>query len=416
MGHLLMSERERQLKALFEMVKNGHLTRQKVAEQVSLSYRQIKRLYKRYQIEGDEGLIHKARGRVSNRKHPQQKDILNRYQERYEEFGATLAAEKLLEDGFKVDHETLRQWLLSEGLLHRRRARKAYRQRRERRAQFGELVQMDGSIHDWLGEGKFTCLINMVDDATGKTLSRLETGETTEGVFLTLRSWVEQYGVPLALYVDLKSVYVPHKEDNWGHFSLACERLGIQLIKAYSPQAKGRVERNHAVYQDRFVKELKLKNIHTIEGANTLLSTGFIENLNKRFEKVPRCPLSAHRSSHELNLHHIFCWEYQRVLRNDWTFSFEKRLFQIKKSFGDLIRPKSKIGIKRHLNGELSFWHRNNQLFAQEIIDQCEKPKLMQAKKDSLSPSEIGRLGKKSSPWGQFSRYWVRSSAKAEAL
>jgi transposase len=140
MGHLYMSEQERQLKALFEMVEKGCLTQKKVAEQINLSYRQIKRLYKRYQAEGDAGLVHKARGRISNRKHPHQEEIIKRYQTLYEDFGPTLATEKLMEEGFTIHHETLRQWLLSRNIWQRKRKRKTHRQRRERKAQFGELI------------------------------------------------------------------------------------------------------------------------------------------------------------------------------------------------------------------------------------------------------------------------------------
>lgn len=288
MEYLTMSTKERQLKALLEMVKRQQLTLKKVSEQMGLSHRQIKRIYKRYRTMGDSGLIHKSRGCITHRQHPQKSLIIERYQARYEGFGPTLAAEKLSEEGLKVDHETLRRWLLANGLWCKKRERSPYRQRRERRAQFGELVQMDGSIHDWFLEGELKCLINMVDDATGKTLSRLEEGETTEGVLRLLWSWIERYGVPLALYVDLKTVYVSPKTGNFSHIETACQKLGIRIIKAYSPQAKGRVERNHAVYQDRFVKELKLKEIRTVTQANQLLESSFIDGLNERFEKAPR--------------------------------------------------------------------------------------------------------------------------------
>src|SRR5689334_4621496 len=156
MRYLVMSEKERQLKALLEMVKQEKLTLNKVANQVDLSYRQIKRIYKRYLAAGDAGLTHKARGRVSNRKNPHREIIIARYQSRYEDFGPTLAAEKLLEEGYSVDHETLRRWLLKENIWTKKRKRSPYRQRRERKAQFGELVQVDGSIHDWFEEGKLT--------------------------------------------------------------------------------------------------------------------------------------------------------------------------------------------------------------------------------------------------------------------
>ena len=254
MGHLVMSEKERQRKAWMAMVHEGNVTLGKAADALGVSYRQSKRIYRRYITEGDTGLTHRGRHRKSNRQHTYKQEILTIYQCDYLNFGPTLAAEKLLEAGYHVDHDTLRLWLIENKLWCKQRKRSPHRQRRERKAQFGELVQMDGSIHDWFSSGKHECLINMVDDATGKTLARMESGETIAGVMTALWRWIEKYGIPMAVYVDLKNVYVSRKEENMCHFERACEKLGIRIIKAYSPQAKGRVERNHGVYQDRFVK------------------------------------------------------------------------------------------------------------------------------------------------------------------
>src|SRR5919204_4607211 len=144
MGHLLMSDQERLLKAYFEMVKGRQLKLKDVSHQADLGYRQIRRIYAKWKLEGDAGLVHKARGRKSNRRHPHRDLIIKRYQERYEDFGPTLASEKFVEEGYFVDHETLRRWLLKEGLWSRQRKRKPYRKRRERKAQFGEMLQIDG--------------------------------------------------------------------------------------------------------------------------------------------------------------------------------------------------------------------------------------------------------------------------------
>ena len=172
-----------------------------------------------------------------------------------ERFGPTLAAEHLAEeDGLVIDHETLRRWMLAEGLWSRQRKRKKHCQRRERKAHFGELVQMDGSFHDWLeGRGPRGCLMNMVDDATSDTQARIGKEETIWAAAGVLRAWIEKYGVPVALYTDWKNVYVREassKEQLQGavpvtQFGRMCQRLGIRIIAASSPQAKGRVERNH---------------------------------------------------------------------------------------------------------------------------------------------------------------------------
>jgi len=286
MGHLLMSEKERHYKALMEMVRQGQLKLRQAADQLGISYRQAKRLNQKYKAKGDAGLVHQARGQKSNRRHPHREAIIARYQERYEGFGPTLAAEYLEEDNLKIDHETLRRLLLSEGLWTKQRKRSPYRRQRECRAQFGELIQIDGSIHDWLEEGRHRCLLNMVDDATSKTHAHLESGETTRCVFRAIWEWIERYGIPLAFYVDLKTVYVSPKAMSFSHVEKACKKLGIRIIKAYSPQAKGRVERKHGVYQDRLVKALRLKKIKTIDEANAVLKNGFIDQLNKKFEKT----------------------------------------------------------------------------------------------------------------------------------
>ena len=281
------------------------------------------------------------------------------YREKYDGFGPTLASEYLLKEGYVVDHETLRRWLISEGLWVRQRPGKAHHPRRERRAQFGELLQIDGSIHDWFGEGRHRCLLNIVDDATGKTLSVMDDGETTAVIFKALWKWISLYGIPLAIYVDLKTAYISPKEGQMSEFQKACEKLGIEVIKAYSPQAKGRVERNHRVYQDRFIKALTVAGIKTIDAANVFLEKEFLIDLNNKFERKARNPVSAHRRMPGLDLNQIFCWEKERQIQHDWTFSYEGQSYQVKKAVGEAIAPRSKIYIRRHLSGEMSVWHHN---------------------------------------------------------
>jgi transposase len=418
MGTLVMSEKERQRKVFLEMVLLKKLTLKKAAKQLGCSYRHVKRLYQRYQQGGDKSLVHQHRGRLSNRRHVQRQQIIARYQTRYEGFGPTLAAEKLAEDDkLYVDHETLRRWLLQEGLWSKQRRRSPYRQRRERRAQFGELVQLDGSIHDWLEEGRHKCLMNMVDDATGKTLARLESGETTAAVFRILWAWIERYGIPLALYVDLKTVYVSVKQaEGFTHVARACARLGIEIKKAYSAQAKGRVERNHAVYQDRFVKELRLQNIKDEAAANELLANGFIDKLNERFEKPARISSSAHRCAEGVDLQQTLCWEYERQVQNDWTFSFQGQYYQIKKQPALLPRAKQTITIRQHLDNTISVWFKEKNLNV-VAIDKPIKISLVKKGYDTQKISQQARLNKHKTPWGQFNPGWLKNkkSQRTEA-
>lgn len=410
-GHLVMSEKERLRKAMMEMVHQGKLKLGQAAKQCELSYRQAKRIYRKYKEEGDAGLVHQARGKKSNRNHPHRNEIIRIYKEKYVGFGPTLASEKLLEeDQLEINHETLREWLLKEKLWHKQRKRSPYRRKRERRAQFGELIQMDGSIHDWFEEGRNRCLLNMVDDATGKTHAHLESGETTYCVFKVIWEWIERYGIPLAFYVDLKTVYVSPKDTTFSHVEKACKKLGICIIKAYSAPAKGRVERNHGVYQDRFVKELRLKKIKTIEGANEILKNGFIDKLNKKFEKLARNSLSAHQPLNDLDLNQILCWEYERNVNQDWTFSFMSDCYQIERESGHLVKPNKKIVVRRHLDGTTSAWYQDNRL----LIKKLEKRPLSLSKQKlqimPLSASTVRRKIDREHPWRKFNTGWLKKT------
>ncbi len=409
MGHLIMSEKERLRKALMEMVYQGKLELNQAAKQCQISYRHAKRVYRAYKEKGDAGLVHQGRGQTSNRRHPHRDAIITTYKEKYEGFGPTLAAEKMgEEDNLFVNHDTLRGWLLEEKLWIKQRKRSSYRRKRERRAQFGELVQIDGSIHDWLSEGRNSCLINLVDDATGKTHAYLDTGETTRGVFMAIWQWIERYGIPLAFYVDLKNVYIGKKD--FSHLQKACKKLGIIIIKAYSPQAKGRVERSHGVYQDRFIKELKLKQIKTITEGNALLQNGFIEKLNNKFEKIPRNNQSAHVPLLDQDLNQILCWEYTRTVRNDWTFSFMSYCYQIEKISGPIIKPNNKILVKRHLDGSTTAWYQNQQLIIQKIARQPEALSKQKADIIPMSASAAGKRGRNHSPWKKFNPNWLKKT------
>lgn len=427
MGDLfIMSKKELRRKSIFDLVKLGQLTQLEASKRLYLSYRQTKRSYQRYLKEGDIGLVHRSRGKISSRAKPaaMKKTVLALYEQKYWDFGPTLASEKLDEDDkIKLHAETLRLWLKEAGIWQTRRVRKAHRTRRKRRSCFGELLQLDGSIHAWLPEiaGK-QCLMNMIDDATGKTLALLDTGETTDAAFRLLKCWIKLHGIPMAIYVDLKSLYISPKslrysdeddlvEPEWlTHFSKACKVLGIEVIKAYSPQAKGRVERNHGVYQDRFVKELRLRGVQTIEGANKLLQGGFIDNLNKKFMKPPASIEDAHIDlMANQNLDDILCWEYTRTVYNDWVVRFESQYLQIQKTHSNLVRPKQKITLKRHLNGKITLWNKGLKV-AYCFIEQREKPNKGPPGHDLVKRSQHARRSKSKSPWSQFNPGWLKKT------
>lgn len=423
---LIMNKKELQRKSIFDLVKLGQLSQLDASKRLYLSYRQTKRAYQRYLKAGDAGLIHQSRGKPSPRalSVEMKRKVLALYEEKYWDFGPTLASEKLLEDDhLKLHAETLRLWLKEAGIWQPKRQRKAYRTRRTRRSRFGELLQLDGSIHAWLpGIIAKQCLMNMVDDATGKTLALLDRGETTDAAFRLLKWWIKLHGIPLAIYVDLKSLYIAPKslrqteeeelvEPEWlTHFSKACKVLGIEVIKAYSPQAKGRVERNHGVYQDRFVKELRLKNIQTIEEANKRLRGGFINNLNRKFVKSPASNEDAHVPLlDEQNIDDILCWEYTRTVYNDWIIRFENQLLQIQKTSATQVRPKQQITLKRHLNGKITLWSKGQKIpycFTERQAKE-EKIKLGQ---NTVKCSQNARKNKSKSPWNQFNPGWLKQT------
>jgi transposase len=415
-GHLLMSRNELKRKSLFEWVKAGHGTLVQAAEQLNLSYRQVKRAYGRWRKEGDKGLVHRSRGRGSNRRYPEKskRAILKRCTGRYIPlgFGPTLMAEKLAEDGYQVDHETLRRWLLETGQWSKRRKRAKHRLRRERRPRFGELLQMDGSHHQWFGsERPEACLMNIVDDATSVTMSLLDEEETTEAAMRLLWKWIKVHGIPRALYTDRKTVFITDREPTLEEqlageepltvFGKACAKLGIRIIPANSPQAKGRVERNHGVYQDRLVKELRLKRITTIEAANKLLDNGFIEHLNTRFAVLPVDPINAHRTlTKDIKLEDIFAFEDRRVLTNDWTVRHENRYYQILEENRPLPKPKDKLLIRRRLDNTLLIEYKDKHLTYRELTPREIKRKTMKETKPSVAePIPLARPAKTNSPW-----------------
>jgi len=316
------------------------------------------------------------------------------------DFGPTLAAEKLTLDGLEVDHETLRGWLIKAGLWQRRRKRKRHRSWRERRAHFGELVQLDGSHHQWFEKraGK-CCLMNMVDDAQGTTLSWLAKEETIFAAMQLLWLWIERYGIPQSLYTDKKNVYVIDERTRQiaadsglevlTQFGRACKQLGIEIITAHSPQAKGRVERNHGTYQDRLVKELRLAELSTIEAGNQFLQSSYCDQINEKFAVAPRARADYHRSAAGYDLASIFCIEEERSVTADWTVRFANQYYQLQ-PWDKTAVGKGTVLVRRYLNGELHFCYRDRDL-PYTLLPERPKPKTVVKKKNksrSVSISE----------------------------
>lgn len=354
----------------------GTLKLGSAATLMEVSYRQAKRLYRRYRAVGAKGLKHRSAGRASNRAMDarKRKRALAVIREKYsgdvdERFGPTLAAEHLAsEDGITVDHETLRRWMLAAGLWSRARKRSPHRRRRARMAHFGELVQLDGSFHPWFEDrGPHSCLLTLVDDATGQSLGRFGAQETIWAAVGIVRAWIAQYGIPRALYTDWKNVYVrrPNQEERetgaepLTQFGRMCAALGIKIIPASSPQAKGRIERNHGTHQDRLVKKLRRKSIADVEAANGFLDAEYWADHNRRFAQPPASEEDFHVPvPRRVSLDQVFRLEQKRTVSNDWVVRYDNRLLQLERQSG---RPpaRSTVLVYEAIDGQLEIRYRD---------------------------------------------------------
>jgi transposase len=386
-----MSARELTRVEVLSRVKAGTLSVRSAARLLGVSYRQAKRLVQRYRAEGAKGLKHRSAGRASNHARPtaERERVLALVREKYSgpiavRFGPTLAAEHLAsEDGVTVHHDTLRRWLVAAGLWSRARKRALHRARRERKAHFGELVQLDGSFHLWYeARAPRGCLMNLVDDATGRTLARLGAQETIWAAVDVLRRWIEANGVPLALYTDWKNVYVrePNAEEQatgtvpLTQFGRMCAALGIQIIAANSPQAKGRVERNHGTHQDRLVKKLRRLGIADATAANAFLETTYLPEHNARFAQAPTSAENFHRRvPSRTTLDRVFQLEEERVLSNDWVVRYDTRYFQVARQSGQ-APARSTVVVREASDGAIELRYRGRLMQWTEIIAPVKPP------------------------------------------
>ncbi len=401
---LVMSAKERVRVVELERVQRGEQSLVQAASRMALSYRQAKRVWRRYGEQGDVGLVHRSRGRPSNRRKPgaERERCVELYRERLDGFGPTYASELLAERwDLVVDHETLRRWLLAEGLWQIRRRRPRHRRWRARKERFGELVQLDGSDHDWFGHARRSCLLAMVDDATGRRRTRMASGETTVDALKLLWLWVERYGVPKCLYVDRKSVYITEREPTVEEqlagrapataFGRVCQRLGIEILAAGSPQAKGRVERSHGVYQDRLVKLIRLDGLSSYEQLNAVLED-FDEGLNERLTVEPASPIDAHRPvPQEMDLADVFVLDFTRTVQNDWTVRFENSWFQITGPKRSLPPAKHKVQLLRRLDGSLAIHYRGRPVAYELLPERPPKAKAQPKRTEAKPPAKPWR-------------------------
>jgi transposase len=427
-----MSEKELRRAGVLARVKAGELQLGNGAELMEVSYRQSKRLWRRYRDYGAKGLQHGSAGRESNRAKPQEfrEQVLGLVRNKYggeagERFGPTLAAEHLeSDDGLKINHETLRRWMLAEGLWSRERKRKPHRRRRERQEHFGELVQMDGSFEEWLpASGQKQCLMNMVDDATGKTLSELHEQETTWAAVDVLRAWINKYGIPHGLYTDWKNVYLREataKERLRGEapltqFGRMCRKLGVKIIGASSPQAKGRVERSNGTQQDRLIKKLRLYRIRTMQQANRYLRQHYLPDHNHRFSRQPRSAEDYHRKRPgKAELDAIFRLEEPRVISNDWVVQYQGRFLQIERE-SRYAPAGSRVMVSEGRDGGLQIHYRDRPVKWREIPVPAPRPESRQMVPGCALQVRRKQQQPATHPWKQWRPSWLQDRAAGSA-
>ncbi len=378
---IMVSQRELKRLHIIQKVLNEKLSQVEAGEILLLSDRQIRRIVSKIRQEGDKGIRHGLRGKPSSRMLPKKvkEKAIKFYREKYKGFGPTLASEKLLElEGIKISKETLRNWLIETGDWKKVIKSKSHRQWRERKHYFGEMVQMDGSHHDWFeGRGPGCVLMGYIDDATGKAFARFYDYEGTMPAFDSFKRYARKYGIPQKAYLDKHTTYKspgkPSLKDDTeplSEFQRAMKELGVEVMHAHSPQAKGRVERLFRTFQDRLVKEMRLRGIKTVEEANKF-SVKYLPKHNKKFAVKPKEKTDLHRKIPKgLNLDRILCIKTERVLRNDFTIAHNKKLYQIENNI-----KAEKVTVEERISGTMVIAHNDTFLKFKEITERPEKQK-----------------------------------------
>ena len=410
METISMSKSERKRLAVMSQVVSGKLSLQAASGLLGLSYRQTKRVLSKYRAEGDQGVVHGLRGKASNRptNATLKAQVLSRYVASYSDYGPTLAVEALAGESLVVPVATLRRWLREAGLWARRRERKQHRKRRVRREAIGELLQMDGSHHDWFeGRRDWAVLMVAIDDASGRILARFFEEETLAAAFTMMQIYIIRHGLPQAVYVDRASIYRSDREPTeeeivndlqpQTQFGRAMESLAVRLILARSPQAKGRVERMNGTLQDRLVKALRQKRISDLSTANSYLEAEFLDAFNAKFSKTPEQSLDGHRPlSAEQDLNRTLSVQEERVVQNDWTVRWQNGFLQLRRNCG--VEPKQRVVVCSQLDGRVRIFTSDREL--DYGTSRTEPPTPPKPKKGSALPkSNQGQKPPASHPW-----------------
>lgn len=429
---LSMSLRERDRLVVLNQVLDGLLDVPAAAERLHLSARHVRRLLSGLASEGDHALVHGSRGRPSNHRKPAalRARVLERASDPlFHDFAPTLLAEHLSRDPEigPLNPHTLRRWLLEAGVWSTKRRSRTHRRRRERRAAVGELVQMDTSIHPWL-EGRSSeklVLIALLDDATSRLFARFFPRDTGAANRQMLVDYISRFGRMGALYTDRAAHFRPNwhtrkaaQEERAEAVSVirrALDGLGVELILALSPQAKGRIERAFGTLQDRLLKELRLAGVATIEEANRFLEEEFIPCCwTPRFTVPPSSPVDAHRPlPQDVELQRVFAEEIERSIGNDFVFRFKNEYFQIEAAEADPLMPGSTLTIELRLDGCRRFRWKDRYLEPTRLGKiKPAAPAVSVTPKPRPRPKHAGQPNAPDHPWGQRSRKFGRLEPK----
>jgi transposase len=407
-GKDIIMVRQKDLKRLHVIHKaiEGAITQAEAAELSGLSERQIRRMVKRIREEGDKGIAHKLRGKESNRK--LSKKLIERlaylYQQQYKGFGPTLTAEKLAEiDGIELSKETVRAYLIEAGLWERGRKSRSHRQWRPRKEHCGQMVQMDGSHHKWFEDRRAECvLMAYIDDATGRAYFRFYEYEGTIPAMDSFMRYIRRYGIPMSIYFDRHTTYKSPAEPTMeeeingeqplSEFGRALKELSVELIHAYSPQAKGRIERLFGTLQDRLVKELRLRGISTIQEANKFLDNYYLREFNRKFSIKSLNKEDLHRPIPKwIDLKKILCIRTERSVRNDFTISHNRNLYQIEETITN-----KKVMVEEHIDGTMQIIHNGRLVKFQSILI---RPEVKSKERNKKRRRPVTHIPSQDHPW-----------------
>jgi hypothetical protein len=402
-GEIRMSVKEAKRVGVIQRVIEKSIKQTKAGEILGVSARQIRRIAERYKVFGERGLIHRLRGKTSGRLSKNKAKILKIYEKRYHDFGPLLASEKLFEiEKIKISDETLRKWLLGESKEHEWcRKKRPHRKWRERKEHFGEMIQVDGSEHDWLeGRGSEMTLMGHVDDATGEVMARFSEFEGSLPAMEVMYRHINKYGIPLSVYSDKHSTYKNNNakqttqeqlndQEALTQYERALKELGIKVIHANSPQAKGRIENRFKTFQDRLIKEMRLRNICNRDDANKFLEE-YLPKFNKKFSVPAKSGVDLHRPApFDCVLKSTLCVKTERALKKDSTVRNKGKVYLITSYIGSRV---SKVDLEERIDGSIWIKHKDRYLKYKEVEPSVK-----------ISEEKL-KLGKKSIKWRKYNK------------